>query len=61
MNMIQMIWSALTSQNEPFVKIQGIPLCFLDVFISMYYFTTILISKLPKRENNLCYSLWNSR
>ena len=50
MNMIQMIWSALTSQNEPFVKIQGIPLCFLDVFISMYYFTTILNIQTTKKR-----------
>ena len=51
MNTIQTIWSALTSQNEMFVKIQGIPLCFLDAYVGMIYFTTILnIKSSPKRK-----------
>lgn len=51
MNTIQTIWSALTSQNETFVKIQGIPLCFLDAYVGMIYFTTILnIKSSPKRK-----------
>ena len=42
MNTIQTIWSALTSQNETLTNILFIPLTFLDIYIGMIYFTSIL-------------------
>ena len=42
MNTIQTIWSALTSQNETLTNMLLIPLAFLDIYIGMIYFTSIL-------------------
>lgn len=39
---LQTIWSALTTQNEVLTKILLIPLAYLDVFIGMLFFTTVL-------------------
>ena len=51
MNTLQTIWSALTTPNELLTKIQGIPLAFLDVYIGMLFFTTLLnISTTKKRR-----------
>lgn len=51
MNTLQMIWSALTVPNELLIKILAIPLTFLDIFICMLYFSSILnISATKKRK-----------
>ena len=42
MNTLQTIWSALTTQNEPLIKFLAIPLTFLDVFVCMLFFSTLL-------------------
>ena len=42
MDIIQTIWSALTTPNELLFKLIAIPLVFLDAFIGMLFFTTIL-------------------
>ena len=42
MNTLQMIWSALTVPNEPLIKITAIPLTFLDIYVCMLYFSSIL-------------------
>lgn len=42
MNTLQTIWSALTTENEMLFKILSIPLAFLDVYIGLLFFTTIL-------------------
>lgn len=42
MNTLQMIWSALTTQNEPLIKFLAIPLTFLDIFVCMLFFSTLL-------------------
>ncbi len=42
MDILQTIWSALTTPNEPLTKILFIPINFLDAFIGMLFFTTIL-------------------
>ena len=42
MNTLQTIWSALTVPNELLFKIISIPLNYLDVYIGMLLFTTIL-------------------
>lgn len=51
MNTLQMIWSALTVPNELLIKILAIPLTYLDIFICMLYFSSILnISATKKRK-----------
>ena len=51
MEFFQTIWTALTTPNEMIVKLQGIPLCFLDAFVCMYFFTTVLnINTTKKRK-----------
>ena len=42
MDILQAIWSALTTPNEMLTKILFIPINFLDAFIGMLFFTTIL-------------------
>ena len=42
MNTLQTIWSALTTQNEPLIKFLAIPLTFLDIFVCMLFFSTLL-------------------
>ena len=51
MNTLQTIWSALTTQNEPLIKFLAIPLNFLDAFVCMLFFTSILnINTSSKRK-----------
>lgn len=42
MNILQTIWSALTSPNETLTQILFIPLSFIDAFVGMLFFTTVL-------------------
>ena len=51
MNIFQTIWSALTVPNEMLIKILAIPLTFLDIFVCMLYFSSILnITTTKKRK-----------
>ena len=50
MNTLQTIWSALTVQNEPLVKFIAIPLTYLDVYIGMLFFSTILDIEITKKK-----------
>lgn len=51
MEFFQTIWTALTTPNEMIINLQGIPLYFLGVYISMYFFITLLnIETTPKRK-----------
>ncbi len=51
MNTLQMIWSALTVPNELLIKFIAIPLTFLDIFVCMLYFSSILnITTTKKRK-----------
>ena len=42
MNSLQTIWSILSTPNELLVKLIAIPLTYLDVYIGMLFFTSIL-------------------
>lgn len=42
MNTLQMIWSALTSENEMLFNLIAIPLNYLDAYIGMLFFTIVL-------------------
>ena len=42
MSTLQTIWSALTTPNETIIRVQGIPLNYLDAFVCMLFFTSVL-------------------
>lgn len=51
MEILQTIWTALTTPNEGLLRIIGIPLNFLEAYIAMILFTTILnIESTSKRR-----------
>ena len=60
MNILQTIWSALTTPNETLFKILSIPLNFLDVYIGMLFFTTILNIKTTKRRKIIYVLLYGT-
>lgn len=50
MEIIQTIWTALTTQNEIALNITGVISCFIDVFVNMLLFTTILNIRTTKKS-----------
>lgn len=50
MNILQTIWSALTVENPILTNILGIPLTYLDAFITMMFFTSILNIDATKKQ-----------
>lgn len=50
MEFLQTIWTALTTPNEGLTKILFIPLSFLEAFIVMLFFTTILNIKSTNKQ-----------
>lgn len=50
MEIFQSIWTALTTPNEFLTNILSIPLAFLDAFISMLFFTSILNIKTTRKQ-----------
>lgn len=54
MEILQTIWTALTTPNEGLINIISIPLAFLDIYIGMLLFTTLLnIKSTRKQKNNI--------
>ena len=56
MNTLQTIWSALTVPNPMLTNILGIPLTYLDAYIGMLFFSTLLNIDTP-RKKKLIYVL----
>ena len=54
MEIFQSIWTALTTPNEFLTNILSIPLAFLDAFVCMILFTTIL--NITTHVNKGCYT-----
>ena len=50
MNTLQTIWSALTTENEMLFKFIAIPLTYLDAYVGMLFFTTILNIEATKKR-----------
>lgn len=50
MNTLQTIWSALTTQDEVLTKILFIPVTFLDIFVCMLFFSSILNIKADRKS-----------
>ena len=53
MDILQTIWTAMTTPNESLVKIIFIPFTYLEAFVNMLYFTTILNIKSNKKRKLL--------
>ena len=53
MNIFQIVWSALTTPNEMLIKILSIPLTFLEFYVSMLYFNTVLNIDTTKKQKIL--------
>lgn len=54
MNIFQTIWNAISTPNETLINISGFFLCFIEVYVNMCLFTTLLNIKTTKR-NKLIY------
>lgn len=50
MEMLQTIWSSLTTENLEIIALISIPLTFIEVFISMLLFTVVLNIKINKKQ-----------
>ena len=50
MQILQTIWTALTTENETIIVLQGIPLIFVEVYVSMLIFTTLLNIKCSTKQ-----------
>lgn len=53
MEIFQTIWTALTTPNETLAAIFFFPFYFVDIFVNMLLFTTILDIKTSKRRKFL--------
>lgn len=56
MNTLQTIWSALTTENEMLINFIAIPLTYLDAYVGMLFFTTIL-NIVTTKKSKLIYVL----
>lgn len=56
MNIFQTIWNAISTPNEVLINISGFFLCFVEAYVNMCLFTTILNIQAPKR-NKIAYVL----
>lgn len=57
MEMLQTIWTALTTENEFLTNIIGIPSIFIEAYISMLLFTTILNIDATKKQKAIYFLL----
>ena len=53
MKTLQNIWSILTSENEQLIELNGIPCIFIEAYLYMLIFTTILNIKSTTRKKFL--------
>ena len=53
MEIFQTIWTSLTTENEVITNLLGFPICFLDAFVVMLFFTTLLNIKATKKQKIL--------
>ena len=60
MNTLQTIWSALTTPDEMLTKILFIPLTFLDAYIGMLFFTTLLNIETTNKNKILYVAIYGT-
>lgn len=58
MEFFQTIWTSLTTPNEGLLKFIGIPFTFLDTYICMLFFTTILNIETTKKTRTLYFIIF---
>lgn len=56
MNIFQIIWNAISTPNETLINISGFFLCFIEAYVNMCLFTTLLDIK-TNRKSKLAYVL----
>lgn len=56
MEIFQTIWTALTTQNEELANIICLPMYFIEAYVNMAFFTTILNIE-PKKKSKIIYIL----
>ena len=56
MNIFQTIWNAISTPNETLINISGLFLCFIEAYVNMSLFTTLLNIK-SNRKTKLIYIL----
>ena len=60
MQILQNIWTALTTENEGFVALINIPLSFIEAYISMLIFTSILNISASRKQKIIYVILLSS-
>lgn len=53
MQILQTIWTSLTTENDGFITLISIPLIFIEVYIFMLIFTTIFRINTTKKKKLL--------
>ena len=56
MNIFQTIWNAISTPNETLINISGLFLCFIEAYVNMSLFTTLLNIK-SNRTSQIAYVL----
>ena len=56
METLQMIWNAITTENEGLIKIINIPLAFIEIYITTILFT-IILNIVPTNKQKFSYIL----
>lgn len=59
MQILQTIWTALTTENEGLVNITGIPFCFIEAYLSMLLFTTFFKMTSTKKTQFLYVTIFS--
>lgn len=60
MNTLQTIWSVLTVPNEILVKVLSVPIAYLDAYIGMLFFTSLLNINVTKKQKIVYVLLYAS-
>ena len=56
METLNTVWTALTTTNDELINIISIPMYFIDAYVVMILFTTILnIESTKKAKNSICF------
>ena len=56
METLNTVWTALTTTNDELINIISIPMYFIDAYVVMILFTTILnIESTKKQKNSICF------
>lgn len=59
MQILQNVWTALTTENEGLVNITGIPFCFIEAYISMLLFVFLFKIPTTKRDKILYVTIFS--